>query len=168
MDRPTTIDSEVMTAIVRNDEEQRAEIERHRDNSVWAADRIETLEAENERLKQDRDDADRDVETLQAALKRQDAENEQLKGELGRLSDHYQGLMRECDEKDARGRLIVTVIQERLDNARLTVRVDGRVVGSVVQDAPKRWIVQTAPPPEPHVVASLQEAVEWLLAEPGG
>jgi hypothetical protein len=65
------------------------------------------------------------------------------------------------------GRLLVTVIQERLDNSRLTIRVDGRVAGSVVQDAPKRWLVQTAPPPEPHAVASLQEAVEWLLATLG-
>lgn len=47
-------------------------------------------------------------------------EVEQLRGDLERLSQHYQGLMRECDEKDAeierlRAR-VESVLEEAQDN----------------------------------------------------
>ena len=67
--------------------------------------------------------------------------------------------------KSGNDRLLVTVIQERLDNATLTVRADGEVIGSVIQDAKHKWIVRKSPPPEPHTVESLRAAVEWLLTD---
>jgi hypothetical protein len=61
--------------------------------------------------------------------------------------------------------IVVTCIQEKLDNSRLTVRLNGKVIGYVLQDAKQKWIVRTAPPPPEQVIrGSLQAAVEWLYA----
>lgn len=60
---------------------------------------------------------------------------------------------------------LLTVIQEQLDNARLIVRLNGKVIGYCVQDAKQQWIVQTAPPPPERVIrGSLQAAAEWLYS----
>lgn len=47
--------------------------------------KYDELRADNEGLKQDRDDADRDVETLQAVVKRQDAKVERLETALRQI-----------------------------------------------------------------------------------
>lgn len=59
--------------------------------------------------------------------------------------------------------LLVLVHQQSAFNATLTVSVGGRVIGTVLQDAPKVWIAK--PPGDAPRHASLEEAVEWLLAQ---
>ncbi|HEY1292808.1 MAG TPA: hypothetical protein VGJ60_07015 [Chloroflexota bacterium] len=60
---------------------------------------------------------------------------------------------------------LLTIIQEKLDNARLVVRLNGHVIGYCVQDAKNKWIVQTAPPPPERVIrGSLQACAEWLYS----
>lgn len=61
-------------------------------------------------------------------------------------------------------RIIVTCIQERLDNSVLTVRVHGKVVGRVVHDGKDRWVVHPPEPPLPPVFPSLSAAVDALVA----
>jgi hypothetical protein len=63
-----------------------------------------------------------DVAYVLRALREQRAEIEQLKDERERLSNHYQGLMRECDEKTAeveRLKKVVGQAFDTMDNRRL-------------------------------------------------
>ncbi len=63
-----------------------------------ATDEVVALRAEVARLKADyQANADAVVEQLRT----RDADNKQLHGDIDRLSDHYQKLMAECDQKDA-------------------------------------------------------------------
>lgn len=60
--------------------------------------------------------------------------------------------------------LIVLVHQQSISNSTLTVSVDGRVIGTVLEDAPRAWIAK--PPADvPPRHASLEAAVNWLLAQ---
>jgi hypothetical protein len=58
---------------------------------------------------------------------------------------------------------LVTCIQEKLDNSRLTVRVDGKVVGQVVQDAANKWIALPPPQPPPQTYPTLESAVSAMV-----
>lgn len=62
--------------------------------------------------------------------------------------------------------LLVTAVQEKLDNHILTVRHNGTVIGRVYQDAPGKWRVLPPEQPKPPAVTyvSLIAAVEAMLA----
>lgn len=62
--------------------------------------------------------------------------------------------------------VIVLVHQHSISNSTLTVSVGGRVIGTVLEDAPQAWI---AKPPADTLPRhpSLTAAVEWLVAQRG-
>lgn len=60
--------------------------------------------------------------------------------------------------------VVVTAIQEKLENSTLTVRKDGKILGRVVQDSKHLWIVLPPEPPR-REYPSLQAAVEALCAD---
>lgn len=62
-------------------------------------------------------------------------------------------------------RVIVTCIQERLDNSTLVVRLDGRMLGRVLKDGPERWVVLPPEPPRPMFYPSLSAAVDALVED---
>jgi len=64
-------------------------------------------------------------------------------------------------------RIIVTCVQERLDNSILTVRINGTVVARVYRDTPQEWVVlppEVKPTPQPRY-KSLTAAIDALIAE---
>jgi hypothetical protein len=61
-------------------------------------------------------------------------------------------------------KIIVTCMQERWDNATMIVRVNGKVLGRLVQDSAHKWLVYPPEPPTISVYPSLTAAVDALVS----
>ena len=56
---------------------------------------------------------------------------------------------------------VVVALQQQLHNSTLTVYLNGKVIGTILQDAPGKWIA-TPPQAQLPIHPTLQAAASWL------